>query len=69
MVVLCRLWPSDHLMHVSSWLLDFGCALVAASVFVVLLFHDLTTAESRMKVWCLLNVFKAPGGLGYCPFF
>ena len=58
MVVLCYLWSGDHLMHVSSWLLDFGRALVVASVFLVFLCRDLTTAESRMKVWRLLNVFK-----------
>ena len=37
-----------------------GCALVATSVFVVLLYHDLTTTGSRVKVWRLLNVFKPP---------
>ena len=52
-VVLCRLWYSDHLMHMHSWLLDFGCVIVVASVFVVLLFRDLTTTESRVKVWRL----------------
>ena len=30
-----------------------GCALVVASVFVVLLCHDLTTTESEVKVWRL----------------
>ena len=45
-VVLCRLWYSDHLMHVCSWVLDFGRVIVVASVFVMLLFRDLTTTES-----------------------
>ena len=35
-------------MHV---LLDFGCAVVVMSVLIVLLCRDLTTAESRVKVW------------------
>ena len=52
-VVFCRLWYSDHLMHVCSWLLDFGRVIVVASVFVVLLFSDLTTTESRVKIWGL----------------
>ena len=52
-VVLCRLWYSDHLMHVCSWLLDFGRVIVVASVFVVLLCCDLTTTESRVKIWGL----------------
>ena len=30
-----------------------GCALVVASVFVVLLCHDLTAIESRVNVWRL----------------
>ena len=30
-----------------------GCTLVVASVFVVLLCRDLTTTESRVKVWHL----------------
>ena len=50
LVVLCRLWSCDHTKHLQSWLLDFGCVLVVASVFVVLLFRDLTTPESRVKV-------------------
>ena len=29
------------------------CSLVVASVFIVLLCHDLTTTESRVKVWRL----------------
>ena len=28
-----------------------GCALVAASVFIVYLCHDLKTTEFRVKVW------------------
>ena len=53
LVLLCRLRSCNHIMHVRSWLLDFRCALVVASVFVVLLFRDLTTPESRVKVWRL----------------
>ena len=45
-------------MHVCSWLLDFGCVIVVAGVFVVLLFPDLTTTETRVKVLRLKNVFK-----------
>ena len=30
-----------------------GCVLVVASVYVVLWCHDVTTAESRVKVWRL----------------
>ena len=41
-------------------LLDFGCAIVAVNVFVVLLCHDLTTAESRVKAWYQQNAFKPP---------
>ena len=36
------------------------CTLVVASVFVVLLCRGITTTESRLKVWRLLNVFKPP---------
>ena len=35
------------------------------SVFVVLLCHDLTTTESRMKVWCRQNAFEKVEG-AYC---
>ena len=41
---------SVHLMYVRSWLLNFGCALVVASVFYVLLCRELTTTESRAKI-------------------
>ena len=27
-----------------------------------------TTAESRAKIWYQLNAFKAPSGLGCCPY-
>ena len=37
--------------------LDFGCAIVVVNVFVVLLCRDLTTAESRVKVWRPINAF------------
>ena len=30
----CRLWSSDHLMHVRRWLLDSGCTIVTVNVFV-----------------------------------
>ena len=59
-----------------SWLLDFGFTPVVANVFVVLLCHDLTTAESRVKVCAYkmnLNLlWKLPmtthNSLGCCPF-
>ena len=37
-----------------------GCALVVASVFAVHLCRDLTTTESMVNVWCLLNAFLMP---------
>ena len=44
-------------MFLRSWLLGGcalgGCALLVASVFDVLMCHDLTTIESRVKVWRL----------------
>ena len=49
-IVLFRLWSGDYLIHVSSWLFDFGCALVVASVFIVLLYRDSTITECRVKV-------------------
>ena len=47
-------------------LLDLGCAIVVVNVFVVLLCRDLTTAESRVKVWRWENAFKPHGSLGCC---
>ena len=41
-------WFSDHLIGCLT-----ECAFVVASVFVVLLCHDLTITESRVKVWRL----------------
>ena len=54
-------------MHVRC-LLGFECAIVVVNVFVLLLCRDVTTAESRVKVWRQLNAFKPPGGLGCFPF-
>ena len=39
-------------INVRRMLLDFGCALVGRSVFVVLLCRDLTSSESRVGVAC-----------------
>ena len=50
-VVLCRSRSSDHLMHIMRGLLNFGYAIDVVNVCVVLLFGDLTTAESRVKAW------------------
>ena len=41
----------DLLCFQKRCLHDFGCAIVVVNVFVVLLCCDLTTAESRVKVW------------------
>ena len=32
------------------------------------IFCTSTTAESRVKIWNQLSAFKAPSGLGCCPF-
>ena len=50
-VVLCRFLSSDHLVHIRRWLLDFGCTIVVVNIIFMLLCHDLTTAEPRVKVW------------------
>ena len=39
-------------MHVRRCLLDYKCTIIAVNVFVVVLRCDLTTAKSRVKVWC-----------------
>ena len=43
LVVLCSFCFSDHVMHVRRWLLDFGRAIVVVDLFIVAMFHDLTT--------------------------
>ena len=44
LVIMLCVCPVDRLT---------GCALVVASVLVVLLCHNLTTADIRMEVWRL----------------
>ena len=51
--VLCRIWPSDHLMLVRSWLLDWILPCSGECICCRdCLCRDLTTTES-MHVECI----------------